>query len=145
MQKQKLIKLKLTELGYNKIGYASNKKMDWLDEKNNIVFITIPELIDFKIFIQSTYEFLIPSISKYEDYLKIEKKYKGLPIALEKYDTKYIKWLESIKFYDFIKQNNIEFNINQNYWYIYHFNYNSVEKLNPNPIKKSIKIKKIKI
>ena len=142
---QKLIKLKLVDLGYNKKSYNPYGLMDWLDEKNNIVFITIPELIDSKIFMPPFYNFLTPAITNYKDYLKIKEKYGGLPIALEMFDIDYSEWLKSIKFYDFIKQNNIEFNINQKYWYIYPNNYKSIKKIGFELIEKSIKIKKIKI
>ena len=140
---QKLIKLKLMGLGYEKFGYALNGKMDWLDEKNKIIFITIPELIPSNAFTRPFYNFLIPCVTNYKDYLKIKEKYGGLPIALEMFDIDYSEWLKSIKFYDFIEQHNIT--LFKKYWYIYSYNYNSVKKFDSESEKKSIKIKKIKI
>ena len=141
---QKLIKLKLVDLGYNKKSYNPYGLMDWLDEKNNIVFITIPELIDSKIFMPPFYNFLTPAITNYKDYLKIKEKYGGLPIALEEYQIKYLEWLKSIKFYDFVKQNNINLNMFEEYWIIFFYNYKSIKKIN-SELEKPIKIKKIKI
>ncbi len=141
---QKLIKLKLMGLGYEKFGYALNGKMDWLDEKNKIIFITIPELIPSNAFTRPFYNFLIPCVTNYKDYLKIKKKYGGLPLTLNEKYLNYIEWLKSIKFYNFIKQNNINSNIVREYWVIFSYNYKAIKKIN-SELEKPIKIKKIKI
>ena len=141
---QKLIKLKLTKLGYSKKDYNRKGLMDWLDEKNDIVFITIPKLIKPDIHIRSTYKFLVPAITNYKDYLKIKKKYGGLPLTLNEKYLNYIEWLKSIKFYNFIKQNNINSNIVREYWVIFSYNYKAIKKIN-SELEKPIKIKKIKI
>ncbi len=148
MQKQDLIKLKLIRLGYSKKDYNRKGLMNWLDEKNKIIFIANPELINPNVFIQFNYDFLIPRVTNYKDYLKIKKKYGGLPITLEEKYLNYLKWLKSIKFFDFVNQNNINLNTFEKYWIIFSHNYKAIKKINSESkesIKKSIKIKKIKI
>jgi hypothetical protein len=145
---QNLIKLKLIGLGHNTDGYNNLGYMDWLNEKNNITFITLSKYIDYrKLTKNSRLNFIIPGITSFEHYKIIENILGGLPIAIESNEFDFIHWLNAMDFNNLLLNYNIEFY--QDFWIIFSRNHEKVinisksEKLLKN--KKLIKIKKLKI